>query len=107
MDDLAEILAGDTEHVWAIVVAGCEDHLLRRIRARAAVSIARSDGEGFIAALDLLHHLVLVNFELIMFGRATVVLQRLTAYRFIAEGGHREVADFEQLRRGEKSHVRW
>ena len=40
-----------------------------------------------------------------MVGHAAVVLQRFGAVGLLVEAGHRNVADFQQLRRGEEGHV--
>ena len=63
------------------------------------------DREVLIAARDLGDALVLANVELIMLGDFAVVLEGLGAGGFLVRGGERQIADFEQLRRGEEGHV--
>src|ERR1017187_5772633 len=51
------------------------------------------------------HALVLPDLELKILRNAPVVFQRLGAIGLVVEAGHRDVADFEQLRRGEERHI--
>ena len=60
------------------------------------------DPERLVLALDSFNLLVLVDLEFEMLYGATIVFQGFRACRFAARSGHRKVADFHPLRRGEK-----
>ena len=62
-------------------------------------------GEVEIVALDSLHALVLMDGELVVVGYAAIVFQRFGAAGLFADAGHGDVADLQQLRRGEEHHV--
>src|SRR5712692_10700829 len=55
---------------------------------------------------DALHPFVLANIETVVLSRAAIVFQGFGAGGFFPDAGHRKIADFEQLRRGEESHLR-
>ena len=46
-----------------------------------------------------------MNIQLEVVRHAAIVLQRLMPVGLLVEAGHGDVADFEQLRRGEEHHV--
>ena len=58
-----------------------------------------------IGSVEAQHLLVLVDIELVMIGNAPVVFERFGATGLFVERGHRNIADFEQLGRGEKDQV--
>ncbi len=75
------------------------------LRARYSALLVR-DMKIAVVARDRKHALVLMDVEAVVFGDAPIVLQRFGAAGLFVERGHRQAADFEQLRRGEEHHVR-
>src|ERR1035437_196070 len=61
--------------------------------------------EGVVLAGNPVHFFVLVDIQAIVLGDLAVVLQRLGAIRLLIQTRHRDVADFEQLRRREEGHI--
>jgi len=104
--DLAEILAGDAHVVGQIVIARRKGQLAGLESAGAAETVDDMDRESAVGASDALHAMVLAHVELVVGGDQAVILQRLVAVGLGIGTGKGNVADFEQLRRGEKGHVR-
>src|SRR6202035_4654460 len=97
MDDFVQVFARDVEHVWNVVVAGGENDL-----ARAVFGLAGGDKKLTVIARDREHALVLADIQAIVFRHPAIIFQRLRAAWLFVERGHREAADFKQLRGGEK-----
>jgi hypothetical protein len=69
------------------------------------VPIYRVKAKIAVIAFDAQHRLVLADIEFVVVGDAAVILEGLGASGFLIEAGHRNLADFEQFRRGEEDHV--
>ena len=80
--------------------------MARTILRAQIFGLAGCDVKFAVVAIDRDHALVLVDIEAIIFGDAAIIFQRLGAAGLFIERSHRQAADFEQLRRGEKHHVR-
>ena len=104
--DLAEVFAGDVEVVGQIVVAGGDDELACAMLEGAAEAVGGVDGEVAVVAADGVDGLVLADVEVVVLGDLAVVLERLDAVGLLVGAGEGDVADLEQLRRGEEGHVR-
>jgi len=71
----------------------------------AGLAIGGGHAEIVILASNRLHPGVLANMQLIVIGDLAIVLECLLARRLHVGGGERDFTDFQQLRRGEESHV--
>ena len=71
----------------------------------AAIAVGSGDAKIAVPAGYGFHPLVLVDIESVVLGDIAVVLECLRAGRLHVRGIERNVADLEQLRRGEKRHV--
>ena len=71
----------------------------------AAVTVRGVHPEFPIVARHVIYFLVLVDIQLVVLGNSPVVLQGLSAVGLLVQAGHGDVADLEQLRRGEERHV--
>src|SRR5258708_7452457 len=100
MDDLREVFTGHVEVVRDVVIAAGEDDFAGGIAA-----IFSANGKVAVGAVETENALVLMDVELVVIGYAAVVLERFGAAGLLVERGHRNVADFEQLRRGEEDQI--
>jgi hypothetical protein len=103
---LAELFAGDVEFVGQVVVSGGEDELARAVSEWASEAVGGVDGELVVVAGDALDRLVGAQVERVVLGDLAVVFERLRAAGLLVGGGEGDVADLQQLRRGEEGHVR-
>ena len=100
-----QVLAGNPEQVRNVVVAGCEDQLLRGVATGVSNPGASQQLKASVLALDFFDQLILMDVELIPLRDQAVIFQRLQAGRLLALADHGKVADLQQLGRGEKDHV--
>ena len=70
-----------------------------------AVDVGGVHDEVVVAAFDLQHRLVLAHVELVVLGDLAVILQRFLAGGLLVGAGEGNVADLQQLGRGEEGHV--
>ena len=105
VDHLGEILAGNVQPVGDVVVTHRENHFLGLVLLRAIVWVDGMGDERAVLAGDSLDALVLADVELVVIGDAAVIFERLGANGLIVQRGHGNIADFEQLGRGEEHHV--
>src|SRR5208283_1910138 len=103
--DLGQFFAGNVEVVGAIVVSGSDDEFAGAIFTVMAVKIGGVHDKLIVAAFDFVHGLVLAHVELVVLGALAVVLQRFLARGLLVWAGKGNVADLQQLRRGEEGHV--
>ncbi len=61
--------------------------------------------ECAIFAGDLFDTHVLPDVELVVIGDATVIFEGFRTHRLVVQRGHGDIADFQQLGRGEEHHV--
>ena len=106
MQDFGQFLARHVQPVDDVIVSSSQYYLLRGVTPRNAVPIHRVDFKGVVHTSNVIHLFILVNFELKVIGYPTVILKRFDAIWFLVQTRHRDVADFKQLRRREKNHVR-
>ncbi len=106
MENLGQVFAGDAYPVGQVVIAGGHHQLARAVLVPALVAVHGGHAEVAVRAGDGLHALVLADIQLVVRGHVAVVLQRLVTRGLRVGGGERDVADHQQLRRGEKHHVR-
>src|SRR5215831_6685036 len=105
VDHLREVFSRDVQQVGDIVIPGGEDDLARHVGAMAAVTVGAVHAECPIVARHVIYFLVLVDIQLVVIRHAAVVLERLSAVGLLVQAGHRDVADFKQLRSREERHV--
>jgi hypothetical protein len=98
---LGQVFAGHAHAPRNVVVASGEDHFACLISSTVALHEKCS-----VNTPDVLHRFILVNVQLVMASDATIVFQRFVARRLFVHCRHGDVADFEQLRRGEEDEVR-
>ena len=106
MMNLGQVLAGNTQLVGEIVVSGRNDHLAGAVVINAverSVAVTRKLPSSPVTVFTAL---ILSDVETKVLGDSAVVLERLDARGLLVRGAERDVADFEQFRRGEKRHVR-
>lgn len=62
---------------------------------------------GKVAAVagDALHPLILADVQAVVLGDLAIVFERFLAIRLLIGAAEGDVADFQQLRRGEEGHV--
>jgi hypothetical protein len=104
--DLGEVFAGDIEVVGKVVVAGCDGEFARAVEELSTEAVGGMDGEVAIMAGDGVYDLVLTDAEFVVLSYLAVVLEGLDAAGFLVWAGEGDVADLEELRRGEEGHVR-
>src|SRR5579872_6523052 len=71
----------------------------------AAHAVRGRDLESAVGTGDSIHALVLMNIQLVMVGDAAVIFQSFGAAGLFRETGHGDIADLEQLRRGEENEI--
>src|SRR3984893_18588166 len=105
MKDFFQILAGDIELVGEIVVAGGEHDLTRTVIMDGIVPVGGGDAKITVLTRNRLHPFVLADGQVIMFSHTAVIFERFEPRGLRQRGGERNIANLEQLRRGEKHHV--
>ncbi len=105
VDHLVQLFSRHFQHVGAVIVAGGENHLLSAVAVVVPVTAGSGHLEVAVGAVEIVHLFVLPDFELVQVRNPPVILQRFAANRLLVERGHRNVADFQQLGRGEEHHV--
>ena len=58
-----------------------------------------------VFAGDFFNADILADVELVVIGDATVIFESFGAHGLVVQRGHGNIADFEQLRRGEEHHI--
>src|SRR5215469_17990922 len=104
--DLGQVFAGNSQPVGQIVVAGGHNHFAGAVVVDVSGAIGRGNAEVPVLAGHGLDPAILVNVQVVMFGHSPVVLEGLPPRGLRIGGGEGNVADLEQLGRGEKHHVR-
>ena len=102
---LGQIFAGDIEMVGQIVVAGGDDQLAREELGGTGERAGGVHQERAVGALDAVDRVILANVEAVELRDLAVVLQGLQAVGLLLRGDEGNVADLQQLRRGEEGHV--
>src|SRR5271157_2866307 len=103
--DLGQFFARNVHVVRPVVVAGGEDELARVVYALTSVKIGGVHDKLVVAAFHLQHRFVLADVELVVLGALSVILERFLARWLLVGAGKGNVADLQQLRRGEERHV--
>src|SRR6185369_1798053 len=106
MGDLGKILSGDIHVVRKVVITGCDNQLAGLKFTLLAKAVGRVDAELAVLAIDLSHRVILANFKFVVLSNTTVVLQSFLPVGLRIRTWEGDVADFEELRRGEERHVR-
>ena len=106
MEDLGQVLTRNADLVGQIVIAGRDNDLPGAIIKDVPLPISSHHVKIAIFAVDGFDPLVLTNLQIVMLGCAAIIFERLQAGRLHQRTGEWDVADFEQLRRREKRHVR-
>jgi len=105
MEDFLLVLAGDIELVSEIIVAGGEHDLARTVIVDGVVPVGCGDTKITVLPCNRLHPLILVDRQVIMFSDTAVIFERFEPRGLRQRGGERNIANLEQLRRGEEHHV--
>ncbi len=96
---------GHAEAVGQIVVAGGNHQLARQELGGTGEPVGAVHQERAVGALDAGHGVVLAHVQAIELRDLAVVLQRLLARGLLLRADEGNVADLQQLRRGEEGHV--
>ena len=105
MKYFCKILSRDVEAIGKIVVAGGDDDLLGTVIVNFSGAVGGRDAEISILPGHCFDPLILAHVKTKMVGHAAIVFERFLASRLLGGAGERNVADFQQLRRGEEGHV--
>src|ERR1041385_863148 len=106
MKDLGQVFSGNIHFVGTIIVSSGDDYLSTAIIEHSSQPITCSDVKGIVLAHYCFHALILSHIKFVVFSSFAVVLQRLEAVGLGISATEREIADFQQLRRGKENHVR-
>ena len=102
----AQGFAGNAHPVGQVIVADGNGQFARFKFALASETVRGMHGESAIGPCHALHAVVLAHVELVIGRHLAVVLQRLAARGLCVGAGEGNSADLQQLRGGEKRHVR-
>src|SRR5581483_2094927 len=105
MKNLRQVFARHVQQVCPVVITSSNNHFLACVVVDTAEAIAGSDVEGIVRSGDSFDALVLANIKFVMLGNLSVILKSFEAIWFRVCRTERNVADLEQLRRGEKNHI--
>src|SRR3954454_20881849 len=105
MNNLVEILTGDTQLVRNVVVAARENNLPGPITVPPGIVRLSANLKIAVRALETQHTLVLMNVQFVVIGNTPVVLQAFSTSRLLVQRCHRDVADLEELRRREEHQI--
>src|ERR1700735_5135175 len=104
--NLRQIFPRNTQPIRQIVITRRHNDLFRAVIMRPPGAVGRRNGEVSVFAHHRFHPLVLAQIEVVMFGNFAVILQRLFPRGLLQRSRKRNLANFKQLRGGEKRHVR-
>ena len=105
MEDFERVLARNAQKIGAIIVSRGNNDLAASVVVNAAQPVAGSDVKITILPGNRFNPLILAHIELVVLGDFAVVLQGFEAVGLGVGGAERNIADFQQLRRGEEDHV--
>src|SRR5579872_1273956 len=100
-----QVLARNIQHVCEVIVSSGNDQLAGAVIVNSAKPVDSRDLEIAVLPVYRLHPLILRNRQMIMLGYLAVIFERLLPRGFLISSAERNIADLQQLRRGEESHV--
>src|SRR5439155_5492896 len=105
MKNFEQVLARYSEEIGPIIVPRRNHHLTAGVIVNSSQPITSSDVKIIVVASDGFYALILPDIQLVMFRDFAVVLERFQAIRLGIGCAKRNIANFKELRRGEKNHV--
>ena len=105
MKNFVQVFAGDFESVGEIVVAGGNHDLACTVVVDGALPVGRGYAKITVLTRNRLYPFVLPDVQLKVLGDTAVIFERFQPRRLSQRGGERNIANLEQLRRGEEHHV--
>ena len=87
-----------------VVAGGHRDFFCGELRGNSLL-VPRMHAEFSVGAFDALHAVAEPQVQLIVLGALAIILERFAARGLLRGARKRQIANFQQFRRGEKHHV--
>src|SRR6266849_5365979 len=102
MENFGEVFSRCAQEIGQIVISGCDDDFAGAVIMDPTGAVGGGDSKVPVFPSHRLYPLVLEDVQAVMLGNASIVFERFLARGLLVGSVEGDVANFQQLGRGEE-----